>query len=183
VVFVFFPSILRGFCAPFFLAYFSAEEELIFVVALCIILFVHRTTWAFIVSPVLRRSLFVGLLWFFFWSCLSAGVVVFDFAESLFFLRERLCNVRGKSKQIMGSPGATIAAVASPEGVLEDLTGCLQGWKRKVCSTEFLSLSLSLFLTPSRRPYAQTLAEVCCFCFWTIAQEVSLFRENANSDG
>ncbi|CAM6014463.1 unnamed protein product [Sphagnum balticum] len=31
----------------------------------------------------------------------------------------------------MGSPGATIAAVASPEGVLEDLTGCLQGWKRK----------------------------------------------------
>jgi hypothetical protein len=59
-------------------------------------------------------------------------------------LRERLCNVGGKPRRIMGSPGATIAAVASPEGVLEDLTGCLQGWKRKVCSTEFLSLSLSL---------------------------------------
>jgi hypothetical protein len=44
VVFVFFPSILRGFCAPFFLAYSSAEEELSIVVALCIILFVHRRT-------------------------------------------------------------------------------------------------------------------------------------------
>jgi hypothetical protein len=62
---------------------------------------------------------------------LSAGLFVFEFAKSLFFLRERLCNVGGKPRRIMGSPGATIAAVASPEGVLEDLTGCLQGWKRK----------------------------------------------------
>ncbi|CAM6018811.1 unnamed protein product [Sphagnum balticum] len=31
----------------------------------------------------------------------------------------------------MGSPGAT-AAAGSPEGVLEDLTGSLQGWKRKL---------------------------------------------------
>ncbi|KAH8935485.1 hypothetical protein BDL97_17G030300 [Sphagnum fallax] len=31
----------------------------------------------------------------------------------------------------MGTPGETIA-VGSPEGVLEDLTGCLQGWKRKL---------------------------------------------------
>jgi len=43
----------------------------------------------------------------------------------------------------MGSPGAT-AAAGSPEGVLEDLTGSLQGWKRKVCRT----LNFSRFLSP-----------------------------------
>lgn len=36
----------------------------------------------------------------------------------------------------MGSPEATIApaeAAGTPEGSFEELTGSLQGWKRKVC--------------------------------------------------
>jgi hypothetical protein len=36
----------------------------------------------------------------------------------------------------MGSPEAAVAvadAVGTPEGAFEELTGALQGWKRKVC--------------------------------------------------
>ena len=44
----------------------------------------------------------------------------------------------------MGTPEGTVAvadAVGTPEGAFEELTGPLQGWKRKVCRAANLVLS------------------------------------------